>query len=66
MIKHTFIFKDNTTKTKNLTPSKAIRQKCLEYSCWNDAEVRLCTCGDCVLYPFRFGKAHYSKEIKEI
>lgn len=39
-----------------MTPTKAIRAKCLECCCGNVHEVRLCPCSDCPLYPFRFGK----------
>jgi len=54
-IKHTFISRDGTT-TANLTPVKAIRQKCLDCSCWSFNEVTKCAFTTCALYPFRFGK----------
>jgi len=54
-IVHTFIFKEGK-KTKNLTPISAIREKCLECSCWSFEEVKNCTAKDCVLFPYRFGK----------
>ena len=39
---------------------KAIRAKCLD--CNNTAaEVKLCPCTTCELYPFRFGKNPYMK-----
>lgn len=38
---------------------KAIRAKCLDCCCGNSNEVRLCTCEDCALFPFRFGKNPY-------
>lgn len=38
------------------SPLKAVRQKCLECSCGNQAEVRQCVIERCPLYPFRFGK----------
>ena len=38
-----------------LSPLKAIRQKCLECCCQQSAEVRLCPCEDCALYPYRMG-----------
>ena len=41
---------------KRLTPIKAIRAKCLECSCGNNAEVRECVIPDCPLYPYRMGK----------
>jgi len=39
-----------------MTPLKAIRLKCLDCCCGSRYEVKLCTCLDCTLYPFRFGK----------
>lgn len=41
---------------KILTPLKAIRAKCLECSCGQAKEVRLCILKDCPLYPYRMGK----------
>lgn len=38
------------------SPLKAIREKCLDCCCEQSSEVRLCTCADCPLYDFRFGK----------
>jgi len=38
------------------TPMKAIRAKCLDCSCYQPKEVRLCTVKACPLYPFRMGK----------
>lgn len=43
-------------KNKRRTPLKAIRTKCLDCSCWQPKEVRLCAHIDCSLYPYRFGK----------
>lgn len=41
---------------KILTPIKSIRQKCLDCSCWQPQEVRLCEHTECVLYPYRMGR----------
>jgi len=41
---------------KGLTPLKAIRAKCLDCSCWQPKEVKLCPDAECTLYPYRFGK----------
>lgn len=41
---------------KRLTPTKAIRAKCLDCCCGSAKEVRLCTNKKCPLYPYRFGK----------
>ena len=38
------------------TPLKAIRKKCLDCSYWSPKEVRECTCIDCPIYPYRFGR----------
>ncbi len=38
-----------------LTPMKAIRQKCLECSCGQIKEVRLCPIKTCALYEYRMG-----------
>lgn len=54
-IKHTYMMKDGLT-TKDLTPIRAIRAKCLECSNFSNNEVKLCQIKDCALYPFRFGK----------
>lgn len=52
---------------------KAVREKCLDCSCWSPMEVKLCTKGPdaempCPVYPYRFGKdidkRHLSKEAK--
>ena len=50
---------------KRLTPIKAIRAKCLECSCGNNAEVRECVIPDCPLYPYRMGKNPYIKPSEE-
>ena len=42
-----------------LTPIKAIRAKCLDCMCGSSYEVELCPCGDCPLFPYRFGKNPY-------
>ena len=47
-------------QTKIITrPMKAIRAKCLDCCCGQANEVKLCTCKDCPLYAFRFGKNPY-------
>jgi hypothetical protein len=42
--------------TKELTPMKAIRAKCLDCCCWNEAEVKRCEINDCALFQYRMGK----------
>lgn len=38
------------------SPLKAIKAKCLDCCCGQRLEVDLCTCNDCVLWPYRKGK----------
>jgi hypothetical protein len=52
-------------KTADLTPTKAIRAKCLECSNYSFREVKKCDISYCPLYPFRLGKAHRSKHAVE-
>ena len=41
------------------SPIKAIRAKCLDCCCGNQAEVKACTVSNCPLHDFRFGKNPY-------
>jgi len=41
---------------KSLGTRKAIRMKCRECQCGNDAEVRRCHVYDCSLWTWRFGR----------
>lgn len=45
------------------TPIKSIRAKCIDCCAGNRYEVKLCTCIDCPLYPYRMGKRPNSKII---
>ncbi len=54
------------TKTKRLTPVKAIRAYCLECSCGSPSEVKLCVIPDCPLYAYRLGKNDARKRKKEL
>ena len=38
------------------TPVKAIRKKCLDCSCGQPKEIRLCPIIKCPLYPYRMGR----------
>jgi len=40
---------------KHLDRRKAIRERCLNCSAWDVAEVRNCALVDCALFPFRMG-----------
>lgn len=50
-------------QVKNLTPLKAIRQKCLDCSGFQPKEVRLCPAVDCPLFQYRFGRNPHRKGI---
>lgn len=41
---------------KHLTPVQSIRAKCLDCSCQQPKEVRLCPATKCALWPYRLGK----------
>ena len=43
---------------ERLTRAKAIRAKCLDCSCYQPKEVRLCPVVDCALWPYRFGRGY--------
>lgn len=47
---------------KHIPPLKAIRLKCLDCMCGNDAEVRRCDLTACSLHPYRFGSNPYHKK----
>lgn len=49
---------------KATSPIKAIRQKCLDCSNGNSAEVKACPVERCPLYAFRFGKNPYRQPRK--
>lgn len=53
------------TRTKQLTPMKAIRKNCLDCSGGSVGEVRECVITDCPLYNFRLGKNPARKGIKK-
>jgi len=55
-VEHSFLTKGDRLRTKKLTGMSAIREKCLECSCWSNTEVRECPNKDCALHPFRFGR----------
>lgn len=61
---HKYITKDGH-KTKDVTPLKMIRQKCLECSSWQPSEVKTCPVVDCALYPFRFGRSGMKRTLTE-
>lgn len=46
---------------KQMSPMKAIREKCLDCSCGQPSEIRLCESVKCPLWPFRAGQHIYTK-----
>jgi len=44
------------TQNGHLTPIAAIRAKCMDCVCFQQAEVRECTAIQCPLHPYRMGK----------
>ena len=48
-----------------LTPIKAIRAKCLDCTCWQPMEVRLCEVKKCPLWPYRMGRRPKNHELAE-
>ena len=50
-----YLFTRDNRREIMLTPIKAIRAKCLECSCGQTKEVRLCTIKNCALHPYRMG-----------
>ena len=44
--------------TKPISPLKAIRAKCLDCSCNQINEIKLCSVTNCALYPFRLARTH--------
>jgi hypothetical protein len=49
-------------KFRAQNPLKAIREKCVDCSCGNAAEVRKCVAVDCALWPFRMGTNPFRKK----
>ena len=47
------------------SPIKAIREKCLECSCGQAYEVKMCPITDCPLYRFRFGKKPIKRKLSD-
>jgi hypothetical protein len=48
------------------TPMKAIRAKCLDCSCYQPREVRLCPVISCALWPYRMGRRPKAKDLIQI
>ena len=57
------IMSNNGYKVVNLNRRRAVRERCLNCSCWNHKEVRDCSFKDCPLYVYREGRgAQNAKE----
>jgi hypothetical protein len=50
---------------KPQSPLRAIRDKCLDCSCSQVSEVRLCDAAKCPLWPFRAGKHPWQVEARK-
>ncbi len=46
---------------KPISPVEAIRRKCLDCTCQQPVEVKLCEAVTCSLWPFRSGRHPYTK-----
>ena len=62
VISHSFTTKGSIKTDHSFTRGKAIRQKCLDCSCWQEAEIRRCPTQDCALYSFRTGNTRRGSE----
>jgi hypothetical protein len=57
------ILRKNGNQTVDLNRKQAIRERCLNCSCWNAVEVELCQKTDCLLYKYRMnGSNQNAKE----
>lgn len=62
-VRHAYITKDGVKTDHSFTRGKAIRQKCLDCTCWQEAEIRQCPAADCALFPFRMGSVAKAMQI---
>ena len=47
---------DDNLEIKIATPIKSIRKKCLDCTCGQSKEVKLCTAYGCSIWPYRMGR----------
>jgi hypothetical protein len=52
-------------KTVDLNRRKAIRERCLNCSCWIPKEVQYCVFQDCPLYEYRSGKGRQNSKVRD-
>ncbi len=50
---------------KLLTPIKAMRAKCMDCTCNQPKEIRLCPLTTCALWPYRMGKRPKTGTVEE-
>jgi len=50
---------------KLLTPIKAMRAKCMDCTCYQPKEIRLCPLITCALWPYRMGKRPEAGKVEE-
>ena len=65
MNKHEQAHKKALNSKKRIPLTRIIRLKCLECCCFNESEVRNCSCKDCILFKFRMGKNPFPKKMSE-
>ncbi len=58
------ILSKNSLKVVDLNRRKAIRELCLNCSCWIPSEVSNCSFHDCPLYPFRSGVGKQNSKVR--
>lgn len=58
------ILSKNGPKVVDLNRRKAIRERCLNCSCWIPSELTNCGFSDCSLHPFRSGKGKQKSKAK--
>lgn len=63
-IKHSYMSKTGIKTDNSFTRGKAIRQRCLDCCCHQEAEVRQCPAKDCALYPYRMGNVKRATELE--
>jgi len=53
---------DGYTGERITSVLKAVRKRCLDCCAYQRDEVKYCSCTNCALWPFRFGKNPYRKK----
>ena len=64
-ISHTYLGPNESITDDTYTRGKAIRAKCMDCTCWQRVEIRLCTIKKCPLYPFRMGSVTVAQKLEK-